>query len=161
MKILLVEDDEGLLAMLRQVLASQHYLVECATDGLVGWELAETFDYDLILLDWTLPRLDGISFCQRLRAQVNVNAPVHSSHPNCNTPVILLTARDSSDEQVLALDAGADDYLVKPISPVELLARIRALLRRGSGSRSPVLVWGNLCLSQRVVKLPARIRQFP
>lgn len=88
MKILLVEDDQGLLEVLRQLLVSQQYLVECATDGLMGWELAEAFDYDLILLDWMMPGLDGISFCQRLRAQSCVSAAVNSVHPNRNTPVV-------------------------------------------------------------------------
>lgn len=161
MKILLVEDDEGLLEILRQILISQHYLVECATDGLTGWELAETFDYDLILLDWMVPQLDGISLCQRLRAHVSASASTGSIHPNYNTPIILLTAKDSSAKRVMGLDAGADDYLVKPIDLQELLARIRALLRRGSGARSPILIWGNLSLNPNGCEVTCQNQRVP
>jgi DNA-binding response OmpR family regulator len=134
MKILLVEDDEGLAELLCKELANRHYLVEVASDGLAGLELAEAFKYDLILLDFRLPKLDGISLCRRLREHGD------------RTPILLLTAYDSSTERVAGLDAGADDYIVKPCDFEELLARIRALLRRGDVNASPVIEWENLCL---------------
>jgi DNA-binding response OmpR family regulator/HPt (histidine-containing phosphotransfer) domain-containing protein len=134
MKILLVEDDETIVQILQPTLASQRYLVELATDGQAGWELADSFEYDLILLDVMLPKLDGINFCKKLRAKGD------------RTPVLLLTAQDSSTDKVRGLDAGADDYALKPFDIEELLARIRALLRRSSATPSPVLEWGFLRL---------------
>jgi DNA-binding response OmpR family regulator/HPt (histidine-containing phosphotransfer) domain-containing protein len=134
MKILLVEDDEGLAEVLCKDLASRHYLVEVAADGQAGLELAEAFKYDLILLDFMLPKLDGISLCRRLRERGD------------RTPILLLTAYDSSTERVAGLDAGADDYIVKPCNFEELLARIRALLRRGNVNALPIIEWGNLSL---------------
>ncbi|NHC36867.1 response regulator [Scytonema millei] len=134
MKILLVEDDETIVQLLQPTLASQRYLVELATDGQAGWELVDSFEYDLILLDVMLPKLDGINFCKKLRAKGD------------RTPVLLLTAQDSSTDKVRGLDAGADDYALKPFDIEELLARIRALLRRSSGTPSPVLEWGCLRL---------------
>jgi DNA-binding response OmpR family regulator len=132
-KILLVEDDESFAESLKKILIEQNYCVDLATDGQIGWELAEAFEYDLILLDRQLPKLDGIQFCKRLRGTQN------------STPLLLLTAQNSSHDKVVGLDAGADDYLAKPIDLQELLARIRALLRRGGLSVS-VLVWGKLQL---------------
>ncbi|GET44542.1 response regulator [Microseira wollei] len=134
MRILLVEDDEHLAQVLKDTLTNQHYLVDLAPDGQVGWNLAEGIQYDLILLDLMLPKLDGISLCQRLRQAQN------------STPVLLVTAQDASTSKVMALDAGADDYVVKPFDLQELLARIRALLRRGNTTSSPVIEWGNLRL---------------
>jgi len=133
-KILLIEDDQSVGEMLKQVLTTQHYLVDVATDGQAGWELAETFEYDLILLDLILPKLDGIAFCQQRRSQGDT------------TLILLLTAQDTSSNKVLGLDAGADDYVVKPFNINELLARIRALRRRGSSASSPILVWQDLHL---------------
>ena len=134
MKILLVEDDEPLAEMLTKALKSQRYLVELATDGQAGWELVEVFEYDLILLDLMLPKLDGISFCKKLRKEGN------------RTPILLMTGQDSSTHKIIGLDAGADDYIVKPFNVQELLAQIRAVLRRGSSTAMPVLEWGNLRL---------------
>jgi DNA-binding response OmpR family regulator len=134
MRILIVEDDEGLAEVLSKDLTSRHYLVEVAADGQAGLALAESFDYDLILLDFMLPKLDGISLCRQLRKQGD------------HTPILLLTAYDSSTEKITGLDAGADDYVVKPCDFEELLARIRALLRRGNANTSPVIEWGNLRL---------------
>lgn len=131
MRILLVEDDENLAQVLQKALTSQHYLVDFADDGQSGWELAEAFAYDLIMLDLMLPKLDGIKFCQQLRQQGK------------DTPILLLTAVDNSTNKVKGLDAGADDYLVKPVNLPELLARIRALLRRGNSSGAqPAIAWG-------------------
>lgn len=134
MRILLVEDDEVIVQLLTKALLNQHYAFDIAQDGQEGWDFAELFTYDLILLDVLLPKLDGISFCKRLRAKGN------------QTPVILLTAQDTSTNKVMGLDAGADDYVAKPFDSQELLARIRALLRRGSSTLPPLLEWKNIQL---------------
>jgi DNA-binding response OmpR family regulator len=142
MKVLLIEDDAAIAELLRQSLTAQHYLVEVAADGQAGWDLAEAFEYDLILLDLLLPKLDGIHFCQRLRHE----GQHYSKSLNQNTPILLMTADDATGRRVAGLDAGADDYIVKPFDLNELLARVRALLRRGSVERSPLLQWGQLQL---------------
>jgi DNA-binding response OmpR family regulator len=134
-KILLVEDDEEIAELLAEALTDQHYAVELATDGQAGWEMVEGFTYDLLLLDVMLPKLDGISLCQQLRTN------------GYSMPVLMLTAKDASTDKVIGLDVGADDYVVKPFNLQELLARIRALLRRGSSSLSPILEWGGLTLN--------------
>jgi diguanylate cyclase (GGDEF)-like protein len=134
MRILLVEDDELLAQQLSTVLTHQHYVVDCAEDGQAGWDLLESFDYDLILLDVQLPKLDGITLCRRLRSQ------------GTQTPVLLLTALETTTSKVVGLDAGADDYLTKPFDIDELLARVRALLRRGSPALPPILTWQNVQL---------------
>lgn len=133
MKILIVEDDILVSQALAAILDNQNYVVEIANDGLSAWELIDNFDYDLLLVDVMLPKLDGISLCRQVRAHGR------------NVPIILLTGRDSSHEKAVGLDAGADDYLVKPFDTEELLARIRALLRRGV-TLQPVLEWGKLRL---------------
>lgn len=134
MRILVVEDDEFIAKALTTVLSNQHYAVEVATDGEAGWELVEAFAYNLILLDVMLPKLDGISLCRRLRAQ------------GYQMPILLLTGRDSTHDKAVGLDAGADDYVIKPFEQEELVARVRALLRRGSSTSLPVLEWGSLRL---------------
>ncbi|HEY9829707.1 MAG TPA: response regulator transcription factor, partial [Stenomitos sp.] len=134
MRILLVEDDAGFAEALAEALTDQWYVVDVANDGEAGWMQAQTMDYDLMLLDVMLPKLDGISLCQRLRTNGYSN------------PILMITARDTSYDKVSGLDAGADDYVVKPIDLPELLARVRALLRRGMSSTSPVLEWGELKL---------------
>jgi len=134
MKILLVEDNQYLAEILAQALTEQHYVVDIASDGQAGWELVTAFTYDLILLDVVLPKLDGISLCRRLRSQGH------------HMPILLLTAQDTSTNKVLGLDAGADDYVVKPFDLQELAARVRALLRRGNVALSPTLEWRGLRL---------------
>lgn len=134
MKILIVEDDEFIAETLKLVLFDQHYAVEVATDGQAAWDLVQAFAYDLILLDVILPKLDGISLCRRLRS--------HGYH----MPILLLTGRDSSHDKAAGLDAGADDYMVKPFEQEELVARVRALLRRGDSISSPILERGSLRL---------------
>jgi diguanylate cyclase (GGDEF)-like protein len=134
MRVLLVEDDAITVKLLTRSLADQHYVVDVATDGQAGWEMAQSYTYNLILLDVGLPKLDGITLCKRLRSQGN------------QTPVLLLTAQDASTSKVLGLDAGADDYVAKPFDLQELLARIRALLRRGVAVLPPRLEWRNLQL---------------
>jgi DNA-binding response OmpR family regulator len=134
MRILLVEDDERIANALTETLRDRQYLVEVAADGEYAWNLIEAFAYDLIILDVMLPKLDGISLCKRLRRKGYM------------TPVLMLTARDTSSDKVVGLDAGADDYVVKPFDLAELTARIRALLRRGKETLPPVLEWEHLCL---------------
>jgi diguanylate cyclase (GGDEF)-like protein len=134
MRLLLVEDDELLAQTLSTALSQQSYVVDLAADGEEGWNFAQAFTYDLIVLDVSLPGLDGISLCRRLRNQ------------DFNNPILLLTAKDSSEEKIAGLDAGADDYVVKPCTVAELFARLRALLRRRSASGAPMLEWDSLCL---------------
>lgn len=136
MRILLVEDDQPTSEVLADILAGHNYSVDCATDGESGQELAERIEYDLILLDVTLPKLDGISLCKRLRSQA------------CKSPILLLTGKGRTTDRVIGLEAGADDYLVKPFESSELLARVRALLRRGKfmpvGTSEGGIIWENL-----------------
>ncbi len=137
MKILLVEDDQSFAEALAEILKAQNYLVEIAADGQVGWDLAEAYEYDLIVLDVLLPNLDGITFCQQLREKKDT------------TPVLLLSVQGSSNNKVIGLDAGADDYVVKPVDFEELLARIRALIRRKTSDVLPVLEWEDLRMNPR------------
>ena len=118
MKILLVDDEPALTEPLSRLLTREGYAVDVAIDGLVGGKLASTGNYDLLILDWMLPHLTGLQICQQLRDRSD------------STPVLFLTAKDTLDDRVLGLDAGADDYIVKPFELRELLARVRALLRR-------------------------------
>ncbi|MCG3135459.1 MAG: Transcriptional activator protein CzcR [Planctomycetes bacterium] len=127
MKILLVEDDPKTSAYLHKGLAEQGFSVDAAADGDEGLHLAKTGEYDAIVLDIMLPRRDGISVLSELR------------RAGRQTPVIMLTARDQLHDKVRGLEAGADDYLVKPFSFTELLARVRALLRRGPARQPETL----------------------
>jgi DNA-binding response OmpR family regulator len=135
MRILLVEDDERLAKALAEALTDQHYVVDIATDGQAGWEFVEICPYDLLILDVMLPKQDGIGLCQKVR---------QSKH---SMPILMLTARDTSSDKVMGLDAGADDYVVKPFDLQELMARIRAHLRRGNSSLPLVLEWEHLRLN--------------
>lgn len=118
MQILLVDDEVELTDPLSRILTREGYQVDVVHDGLEGSQLAEQNRYDLLILDWMLPQRNGLQICQQLRAQGQ------------STPVLFLTAKDTIDDRVAGLDAGADDYLVKPFELRELLARVRALLRR-------------------------------
>ena len=118
MRILLVDDEEELAQPLQRILTNQGYVVDSANSGDRGWELAQTGDYDLLILDWMMPEKSGVEICNELRQKGD------------NTPVLILTAKDTLDDRVMGLDSGADDYLVKPFELRELLARVRALLRR-------------------------------
>jgi DNA-binding response OmpR family regulator/HPt (histidine-containing phosphotransfer) domain-containing protein len=135
MKILLVEDDEFIIALLTRSLSAHHYVMDVVKDGEMGWTYGSGFEYDLIVLDVVLPKLDGLTLCQRFRAE------------GLTVPILLLTAQNSSIAKVQGLNAGADDYVVKPFDPPELVARIQALLRRSSANPSPVLEWGALALN--------------
>ena len=135
MRILVVDDDRRLCGIIKRGLLEEAYAVDLACDGEEGGYLAEANPYDLIILDIMMPRKDGIEVCQELRAK------------RVNTPILMLTAKDTVEDRVRGLDAGADDYLVKPFAFNELLARIRALLRREGMIKSPELQVGDLVLN--------------
>jgi diguanylate cyclase (GGDEF)-like protein len=134
MRILLVEDDILIAKSLAQALMSQHYVVDIAADGQEGWEAATLANYDLLVLDVVMPKLNGFELCRRLRSQ------------GTQTPILMLTTRDTSTDHIIGLDAGADDYVAKPFDLPELLARIRALLRRNRTALIPQLEWEHLQL---------------
>jgi len=135
MRILLVEDDHRIAQAIREGLEQETYAVEVCYDGEAGYAAASAEEYDCIILDVMLPELDGIEVCKKLRADKN------------HTPVLMLSAKDHSNDVVRGLDSGADDYLAKPFSFAVLLARIRALLRRPHESADPVLTCGDLSLN--------------
>jgi DNA-binding response OmpR family regulator len=134
MKILVAADDKHTASILAEVLTHQNYAVEIAQKGQTVRELIEYFPYDLIVVDASLPDLDGINLCQQIRTTGKT------------LPILLLTQSTSPHDGVAGLNAGADDYFLKPIEPEELLARVRALLRRGSNNSLPVLEWKDLKL---------------
>ena len=147
MKILVVEDELKMADYLTRGLTEQGYTVDHAHDGIDGQHLALEFDYDVIVLDVMLPGQDGFAVLRSLRAVKD-------------TPVIMLTARDRIEDRVHGLREGADDYLVKPFSFLELVARLQALARRGRTQESPLLRVGDLqidMLSRKVVRGPTRI----
>ena len=121
-RLLLVEDHQDIAEMVYDFLEQQGYTVDHAADGVTGLHLAVSEDYDVIVLDLMLPGLDGVTLCQRLR-----------NDARRDTPILMLTARDTLDDKLTGLDAGADDYLVKPFAIEELGARVRALVRRWRG----------------------------
>lgn len=124
MRILLVDDEIELTDPLSRLLSREGYEVDVAANGIEGNELALQKDYNLLILDWMMPQKSGLEICQNLRSRGQT------------TPVLFLTAKDTVDDRVLGLDAGADDYIVKPFELRELMARVRALLRRSSVSES-------------------------
>ncbi|GAP95786.1 response regulator transcription factor [Leptolyngbya sp. NIES-2104] len=134
MRVLVVEDDLHLAEVLTEALSDRAYSVDVVKDGESAWNWISSVSYDLIVLDVTLPKLDGISLCRRLRT-----APNHGT-----TPVLMLTARDTIADKILGLDAGADDYMVKPFDLEELMARVRALLRRGTLNTPSTITCGEL-----------------
>jgi len=134
-RILIVEDEPRLLDLLARNLRGEGYEVEVAPDGADGYELARAGGFDLVVLDVMLPRMSGLEIAMRLRRQ------------GVRTPVLMLTARDAVEDRVAGLEAGADDYLVKPFAFVELSARIRALLRRRGDAGGPITV-GDLVLDR-------------
>lgn len=139
-RILIIEDDEAIVKIIRRTLAYEGYQVEAALDGEAGLELARNHHPDLIILDWMLPGMDGLEVCHRLRSQENM-------------PILMLTAKDTLQDRVDGLDTGADDYMVKPFELDELLARIRALLRRTTAERSPTLGFDNLVMETSARKV--------
>lgn len=118
MRILVVEDDRAMAGLLQKGLTEESHMVSVASDGRTGLEMAEAYAFDVIVLDWMLPRMDGLEVARRLRRERNA------------TPILMLTARDDVPDIVKGLDVGADDYLTKPFSFAEFLARLRALGRR-------------------------------
>lgn len=142
MKILLVEDDLPTRDLLVFHLTAARYTVEQATDGITAQELATLWNYDLIILDVKIPGLDGLSLCRWLREQ------------GMSTPILMLTAQTGDAAVVTGLDAGADDYVTKPFEVSQVLARIRALLRRGVRAATiPILAWGQLCLDPTLAQV--------
>lgn len=136
MKILLIEDDELTSEYLASVLQTHHFIVDVVFNGQDGLEYASLWNYDVIILDLKLPKIDGISLCRELRQNKK------------QTPILILTACQEIDKISIGLDAGADDYVLKPCDPPQLIARIRALTRRGNNiSSSSVLTWGLLSLN--------------
>jgi len=130
MRILLVEDDLQLGEGLMEALTDEGHVVDWVSDGEMGWIQASDLTYDLMILDVTLPKINGIHLCRRLR------------DAGKRLPILMLTARDTNTDKVAGLDAGADDYMVKPFDLMELLARLRALLRRSTfGETSTILTW--------------------
>ena len=152
-RILVIEDDEGILTFLRRGLAYEGYEVDVAADGKIGLDIARDRPPDLVILDLMLPGIDGLEVCRRLRTGGDV-------------PIIILTAKDGVNDRVIGLDMGADDYMVKPFDLDELLARVRALLRRAQPSNLPkVYQFGDLTLDSgtrqarrgdRVISLTAK-----
>ncbi len=134
MRLLIIEDEEDLAHALERGLCQEGYAVDVALGGQAGWELADVNGYDLLLLDLNLPDMDGLEICQRLR----------KTHPHLL--ILMLTARDTPRQRIVGLDSGADDYLVKPFHFGELLARVRALLRRDLRGREPILRYQELVL---------------
>ncbi|HPH94262.1 MAG TPA: response regulator transcription factor [Anaerolineaceae bacterium] len=150
--ILLIEDDEAIVRVLKRVFTFEGYRVITATKGMIGLTHARDDHPDLIILDWLLPGIDGLEVCHRIRKF-------------STTPILMLTAKDTLQDRVQGLDAGADDYLVKPFEVDELLARMRALLRRTQSERVPQLTFADLTLDtqtrqaargQRVISLTAK-----
>ena len=121
MDVLIIEDDENLSKALAYILEENDYRVEVANNGEEGFNLASIKNYDVIVLDRMMPKMDGITVCEKLRKQNN------------NTPIIMLTARDSVEDKIKGLDSGADDYMTKPFAPQELLAHLNAITRRKGG----------------------------
>ena len=152
MRVLFVEDELKLCELVARALKSERYAVDVASDGNAGWSLADAYDYDLIILDLMLPGLTGTEVLRRIRRK------------NQQVPILILTARDATEEKVQNFEAGADDYLTKPFAFAELLIRVKALLRRGTGNRSSVLRVGDLeidRLSQQVKRSGKRIELTP
>jgi two-component system copper resistance phosphate regulon response regulator CusR len=127
MRLLLVEDERKLSELVARALRAERYAVDVADDGQRGWELADNYDYDLIILDLMLPLLPGEEVLRRIRRK------------NQQVPILILTARDATEDKVHNFEAGADDYLTKPFAFAELVMRVKALLRRGPVTRASVL----------------------
>jgi DNA-binding response OmpR family regulator len=148
MRLLLIEDEKKVAEFVARGLRAERYAVDVSNDGQSGWEMATTYNYDLIVLDLMLPGLGGTEVLKRIRRN------------STQVPVLVLTARDGTSEKVENFEAGADDYLTKPFAFAELLVRVKALLRRGATDRSSVLRVGDLeidRLAQQVKRAGKRI----
>ena len=137
MSILIIEDEKKLVAILKKALKVERYSVDVAYDGAEGLDKAMKNNYSLIILDIMLPKKDGFAICKELREN------------HIHTPIIMLTARASTEDRVIGLDVGADDYLVKPFGIKELLARIRAVLRRRKTTDSNIVKFSNLVMDKK------------
>jgi two-component system, OmpR family, response regulator MprA len=151
-RILIIEDDQAILKVLQRGLAYEGYTVDVATDGRTGLNQAHDHHPDLVIIDWMLPGMDGLEVCRRLRLQGGL-------------PILMLTAKDTIQDRVQGLDAGADDYIVKPFNLDELTARIRALFRRTQTERNQVYQFADLTMDsdsrqvtrgKRLVQLTAK-----
>lgn len=149
MYVLIIEDNPDLAANIGDYLQSKGHIVDYAGDGLTGLHLACQNSYDAILLDLFLPGLDGLSLCQRLRTDHNVE-----------TPILMLTARDQEQDKLQGFAAGTDDYLTKPFSLQELLARLQALVRRSQGGTQNVLRISDLTLDCRTLRVTRDEREL-
>ena len=152
MRLLLVEDEKKVSDLVARALRAESYAVDVAEDGARGWELAQSYAYDLIILDLMLPQLPGEELLRRIR------------HANPAVPILVLTARGATADKVNNFEAGADDYLTKPFAFAELIMRVKALLRRGPITRSSVLRVGDLevdRLTQQVRRAGRRIELTP
>lgn len=134
MRILLVEDERRLAQIVKKGLMEEGFAIDVAYDGEEGQYLAESETYDLIILDITLPKVDGVTICRELRKK------------NIKTPILMLTARATLEEKIVGLDSGADDYVTKPFAYLELRSRIHALIRRSKQESSPILSIADLLL---------------
>jgi two-component system OmpR family response regulator len=134
MRVLVAEDDEGLRAVLERGLRESGYAVDAVEDGELALRYLDTYEYEVAIVDWRMPKVSGLEVIQRLRRRGSA------------LPVLMLTARDTARDRVTGLDEGADDYLVKPVHFAELLARVRALQRRGEAVQSRVIKVANLAL---------------
>jgi len=149
MRILVVEDEPKILQSLATALTSANYSVDAVADGETAWFRGDTEDYDLVILDLGLPKMDGLSVLKRWRAAGKM------------MPVLVLTARGAWSERVDGIDTGADDYLTKPFHLEELLARVRALIRRSVGYGSPIIEAGALTLDTRQMRISLNGAQIP
>ena len=135
MRVLLVEDEKKMSSFIERGLSEEGYSVDTAFDGEQGFEFVNKNNYDVMILDWMLPKMDGLALCRKVREK------------KLKTPIIILTAKDAVEEKIQGLDGGADDYLTKPFAFDELLARMRALLRRPHDiQKESQLIQGNLCM---------------
>ena len=152
MRLLLVEDEKKLSELVARALRAESYAVDVADDGVRGWELAQSYEYDLIILDLMLPQMPGEEVLRRIR------------RTNQRVPILVLTARGGTEDKVHNFEAGADDYLTKPFAFAELIMRVKALLRRGPITRSSVLRVGDLEVdrfTQQVRRAGRRIELTP
>ncbi|MCW6036192.1 response regulator transcription factor [Spirulina subsalsa FACHB-351] len=161
MRILLVEDEAELGLAIKQVLVNEKYIVDWVTDGIQAWHYLESqwTDYTVAILDWLVPKLSGLELCQRIRSYQN------------SLPILMLTALGQPENRIAGLDAGADDYLVKPFVMAELLARLRALQRRSPTLQPQILTVGafmldyannTICnrLTQPAKRIPLTVKEF-
>lgn len=141
-RVLVIEDNADIATLLVDFFSEKGHIADCANDGLTGLHLVSVNDYDVIILDLALPGIDGIDLCKQVRAALNKE-----------TPILMLTARDSLDEKLIGFNAGADDYLVKPFELLEVYARVQALWRRSLLSNRSKIQVGDLSLDLRTLSV--------